>query len=96
MAFTLRPCRRFPVQCSVTYNAGPFQGRGAVLNLSCSGWRLSGDVPLRPGETLCLIVTLPNAQRIEDPEAVLGWSRGRSLGWRVLLSCRHMHGFSTL
>ena len=24
MPFTLRPYRRFPVQCSVTYNAGPF------------------------------------------------------------------------
>ena len=24
MRFTIRPFRRFPVQCSVTYNAGPF------------------------------------------------------------------------
>jgi len=24
MRFTIRPYRRFPVQCSVTYNAGPF------------------------------------------------------------------------
>ena len=24
MPFTLRPYRRFPLQCSVTYNAGPF------------------------------------------------------------------------
>ncbi len=24
MAFTLRPCRRFPVQCNVTNNTGPF------------------------------------------------------------------------
>ncbi len=24
MAFTIRPSRRFPVQCTVTYNAGPF------------------------------------------------------------------------
>ena len=38
MPFTLRPYRRFPVQCSVTYNAG---------NLSCNGWRLSGDLPMR-------------------------------------------------
>ncbi len=51
MRFTLRPYRRFPVQCSVTYNAGPFQGQGTVWNLSCTGWRLSGDLPMRPGET---------------------------------------------
>src|SRR5713101_8232406 len=68
MRFTLRPYRRFPVQCSVTYHAGPFQGQGTVWNLSCTGWRLSGDLPMRQGETLSLTVTLPNEQRIEIPE----------------------------
>ena len=28
MRFTIRPFRRFPVQCPVTYNAGPFHGQG--------------------------------------------------------------------
>jgi hypothetical protein len=27
MPFSIRPLRRFPVQCSVTSNAGPFQGQ---------------------------------------------------------------------
>jgi hypothetical protein len=30
MPFSIRPFRRFPVQCSVLYNAGPFQGQGTV------------------------------------------------------------------
>jgi len=77
MPFILNPFRRFPVQCFVTYNAGPFQGQGTVWNLSCSGWRLSGDLPMRLGETLSLTVTLPNEQRIEIPEAVVRWSRGQ-------------------
>ena len=34
MPFSIRPSRRFPVQCAVTYNAGPFQGQGTVWNLS--------------------------------------------------------------
>lgn len=76
MPFVLRPDRRFPVQCPVTYNTGPFQGRGTVWNLSLSGWRLSGDVPMRTGETLALTVTLPNAQSIDVPKAVVRWSRG--------------------
>src|ERR1044072_5022190 len=75
MPFSIRSFRRFPVQCSVTYNAGPFQGQGTVWNLSCTGWRLSGDLPMRPGELLSLTVTLPNEQRIEIPEAVVRWSR---------------------
>jgi hypothetical protein len=69
MPFTIPPYRRFPVQCAGTYNAGPFKGKGTVWNLSCSGWRLSGDLPMRPGETPSLTVTLPNEQRIEMPEA---------------------------
>jgi hypothetical protein len=27
MPFTLRPYRRFPVQCAVTYHAGPFEDK---------------------------------------------------------------------
>jgi len=74
MPFTIRPYRCFPVPCVVTYNAGPFQGQGTVWNLSCTGRRFSGDLPLRPGKTLSLTVTLPNAQRIVVPEAVVRWS----------------------
>jgi hypothetical protein len=77
MSFSIRPYRRFPVRCAVTYNAGPFQGQGMIWNLSCAGWRLSGDLPMRPGEPHSLTVTLPNEQRIEVREAVVRWSRGQ-------------------
>jgi hypothetical protein len=77
MPFSIRPYQRFPVQCSVTYNAGPFQGQGTVWNLSRTGWRLSGDLPMRPGEPLTLTVTLPNEQHIEILRAVVRWSRGQ-------------------
>ena len=78
MLFSISPHRRFPVQCSVTYNAGPFQGHGTIWNLSCTGWRLSGDQPMRPGGILSLAVTLPNEQRVELPEAVVRWSKGQA------------------
>jgi len=77
MPFRIRPYRHSPVQCAVTYNAGLFQGQGTVRNLSCTGWRLSGDLPIPPGETLSLTVTLPNEQHIAVPEAVVRWSRGQ-------------------
>jgi len=75
MPFILRPYRRFPVQCPVSYSSGPFNGVGTVWNLSLTGWRLSGDLPMREGETLSLCVTLPNRQRIKA-EATARWSRG--------------------
>ena len=65
MPFTVRPSRRFPVNCPVTYQASFFRGQGTVWKLFMARWRLSGDVPMRPGETLSLTVTLPNEQRIE-------------------------------
>jgi hypothetical protein len=89
MPFALHSYRRFPVQCSVTYNAGPFQGQGTVWNLSSTGWRLSGDLPMRPGETLSLTITLPNEQRIEVPEAVVRWSRGEEFAVENLAIKQH-------
>ena len=32
MPFSLRPYRHFPVQCSVTHHAGPFQGQGTICS----------------------------------------------------------------
>ena len=60
-----------------------------VWNLSCTGWRLSGDLPMRSGETLSLIVTLPNEQRIEVPEAVVRWSRGQEFGIETVEIPKH-------
>ena len=89
MPFVLRPFRRFPVQCAVIYNVGPFQGHGTVWNLSSTGWRLSGDLPMRPGETLSLFVMLSNDQRIEISKAVLRWSRSQEFGIETVETPEH-------
>jgi hypothetical protein len=89
MPFILRPFRRFPVQCAVTYHAGRFQDHGTVWNLSRTGWRFSGDLPMRPGETLSLTVTLPNEQRIEVLEAVVRWSRHQEFGVETVETSKH-------
>jgi hypothetical protein len=73
MAFTV--CY-FPLRYSVTYNNGPVLGRGTLRNLTLTGWRLAGDLPMRQGELLSLTFTRPNGQRITLPEAVVRWSRG--------------------
>lgn len=69
------PTIRFPVQCSVTYHSRSFRGQGTMRNFSPSGGHLSGDLPVRPRETLSLTVRLPNKQRIVVPETVVRWSR---------------------
>jgi hypothetical protein len=60
MSFFIRPSRRFPVCCPVTYHHTDFEDHGTVWNVSLTGWRISGDLPLRPEEALSLMVTLPN------------------------------------
>lgn len=37
MPFLIRPCRRFPVCCPVTYHCADFEGHGLVWNLSVNG-----------------------------------------------------------
>jgi hypothetical protein len=51
MSFSIRPYRRFSVQWAMTCNAGPFQVQGTMRNLSWMGWGVSGDLPMRQGET---------------------------------------------
>jgi hypothetical protein len=89
MPFVVRPYRRFPLHCAVTYNAGPFQGQGTVWNFSQTGWRLSGDLPMRSGERLSLTVTLPNEQQINVSEAIVRWSRGQEFAVETVSIARH-------
>ena len=89
--YTLRLYQRFPVHCAVTYHAGPFEDKAQSGISRVSTWRLSGDLPMRPGETLPLTVTLPNNQRIEVPEAVVRWSRGQEFAVENVLIEQHNH-----
>jgi hypothetical protein len=91
MPFSIRPSRRSPVQCSVTYHAGPFQGRGTVWNLSLNGWKLSGDLPLRVGHTCSLAVSLLNQESIFVAAAIVRWARGQEYGLETLVVEEQTH-----
>ena len=91
MAFTLRLYQRFPVQCPVTYNAGPFQGQGTVWNFSLSGWKISGDVPLQVGQTCSLTVNLPNQESIVVVAAIVRWVSGQEYGLETLAIEKQTH-----
>lgn len=94
MPFSVHPHRRFPVCCPMTYHAGLFEGHGIVWNLSVNGSLLSGDLPVQPGETLSLTVTLSNEQRIEVPGAVV--ERTRICGGEYRDGTAHPRSTATL
>jgi hypothetical protein len=91
MPFTLRLYQRFLVHCSVTYNAGLFQGQGTVWNFSLSGWKLSGDVPLQVGQTCSLTVNLPIEESIVVAAAIVRWVRGQEFGLETLAIEKQTH-----
>ena len=84
--FIIRPDRRFPVVCRVTYHAGLHQGHGTVWNFSLNGWRLSGDVPLRIGQTCSLSVTLANPKRVFVVAGIVRWVRGEEYGIETVVA----------
>ena len=91
MPFSVRPHRRFPVCCSVTYQAGLFQGQGTVWNFSLSGWKLSGDVPLQVGQTCALTVNLPIEESIVVAAAIVRWVRGQEFDLETLAIEKQPH-----
>jgi hypothetical protein len=60
----------------VTYHAGLWEGHGIVWNLSVNGWRHSGDVPLRVGQTCPLTVHFSNQLSLFVADAIVCWVRG--------------------
>jgi PilZ domain len=85
MPFSIRPFRRFPVYCPVTYQCGLFEGHGTVWNLSATGWRFSGNLPLRMGEVCSLTVNLPTQQRAYIAAGIVRWVRGEEYGVETLV-----------
>ena len=86
MRFTIRPHRRLPVCCPVPYQVGLFEGYGTVWNLSLTGWRFSGDLPLRIGEVCSLTVALPPYQLIYVAAGIVRWVRGEEYGIETVVA----------
>ena len=85
MPFSIRSSRRFPVCCPVTYQCGDFEGHGTVWNLSLTGWRFSGNLPLRIGEVCSLTVNLQSEPPIYVAAVIVRWMRGEEYGVETLV-----------
>lgn len=85
MPFTIRPFRRVPICCPVTYQVEEFEGFGMVWNVSPMGWRFSGDLPLRLGEVCSLTVRLPTYRDVYVAAVIVRWVRGEEFGVETLV-----------
>src|SRR5215510_545922 len=86
MPFANRSYRRFPLCYPVIYHAGISEGSGTVWNISLSGWRLSGDVPMRVGQTCSLSVTLSDPKRVFVVAGMVRWVWGKEYGIETLVA----------
>ena len=57
-----------------------------VWNLSVNGWRLSGDVQLRIGQTCPLTVHFPNQLSLFVAGVIVRWVRGQEYGMETLVA----------
>ncbi len=86
MPFSIRPSRRFPLCCPVTYHCGDFEGHGTLWNLSLTGWCFSGNLPLRIQDVCSLTVNLPTEPPIYVIAASVHWvQRGEEYGVETLV-----------
>jgi len=85
MPFTVRPYHRFPVSCPETYQTGLFWGQGTVWNFSLTGWRFSGNLPLRIREVCSRTVNLSIDQTIYVGAGIVRWVRGGQCGVETLV-----------
>src|SRR5262245_53404016 len=86
MLFSIRPHRRFPVFCPATYHSGLNKGHGTVWNVSLNGWRLSGDLPLRIGQSFPMTVALQDQESVFIAAGIVRWVRGDYYGVEALIA----------
>jgi len=56
-----------------------------MWNVSLTGWRFSGNLPLRIGEVCSLTVNLSSQQRIYVAAGIVRWVRGEEYGVETLV-----------
>jgi hypothetical protein len=91
MLISIRPFRRFSIQCSITTHGGDSKDE-----TPCGTSRLPVRdcleiCPCAQGGTLSLTITLPNEERIEVPQAIVRWSRGQEFTVENVLVERRTH-----
>ena len=83
--FVIRTYHRIPVRCLLYYMGGEFLGKGTVMNLSRSGFRVLGDHQVVPGTELTVRLALPDKDEpVEIQRAVVRWVRGLLFGVKIV------------
>jgi hypothetical protein len=84
--FVIRTYHRLPVRCQAYYLGGEFLGKGIVMNLSRTGFRVMGDHQVVPGVEFSVRLSLPDKDEpVEIQRVVVQWVRGLLFGVKILM-----------
>ncbi len=79
--YTVRKEERFRESVPVQYHGEKITGEGFVYNLSLSGGRIVGNVPVSEGQSLVLRFSLPGEiEPFQFHQATVRWVRGLEFG----------------
>jgi len=85
MSYVFRPHRRFPLFSPVRYEVQYREGHGTIMNLSRDGWRLHGNLPVKPGDVCSMKVRLAARKWIVVAAGKVRWVRGDECGIETLV-----------
>ncbi len=84
--FVIRTYNRLPVRCQLYYLGDEFLGKGTVMNLSRTGFRVLGDHQVVPGMEFSVRLTLPDKDEpVEIQRVAVRWVREQLFGVKILL-----------
>jgi len=83
--FMIRTYHRIPVRCQLYYMGEEFLGKGTVMNLSRTGFRVLGDHQVVPGMEFSVRLSLPDKDEpVEIQRVVVQWVREQLFGVKFL------------
>ena len=84
--YAVRKGPRFPVHCPFCYFCDGTLAKGTIWDLSATGWRATGEQPVKAGSETTVYFTLPDgdeSRTVLVDAAVVRWSEGRDAGWEI-------------
>ena len=83
-----RESQRLPMQGPVFYTGLKGQGRGLLIDLSAHGCRVQGDLPVKPGDKLSLVIPDPTTGKlIIVDKGRVAWVNGKEFGLAYEVVC---------
>lgn len=85
--YAVRAGQRISTRHPFLYHGEGFHGKGHLWDLSISGWRSTGDHPVKPGMVMPVYIELPPGEGESEclliNSAIVRWSSGRDAGWEI-------------